>query len=128
MKNLSILCVAVVAMLVVGLTANTADAQCFSRSRAVVVNSGFHGGVAFVQPQAVVVPQSTAFFSGGNVAFINTPQAFVGHRAFVNVNPVVQQVNVRRGLFGRVRRVQVNNFAAPAAVRVNVGRTRVFVR
>jgi len=112
---------------------NDANAQCF-RNNVVAVN-GFSqcvGGSCFVQQQ-VLVPQSTAFFTGGrSVAFINQP-------AFVNVgvpvvSPVVQQVNIRRGLFGNVRRVQVRNFAAVPAVNVitpgvnvAVGRRNVFV-
>ena len=141
MKNLSIILVALAAMSVV--TMSSVQAQCGFNS-GIVVNSGFNSFV----PQQVIVPQSTAFFSGGNVAFVNQPQAFVGfnrsfvnvghQRSFVNVRPVVQQVNVRRGLFGNVRKVQVRNFGAPAAVvvgghgrgavNVNVGRSRVFIR
>lgn len=123
----------IVAILAITAFATTANAQCFSRN--VVAVQGFNtcvGGQCFVQQQ-VLVPQSTAFFTGGrSVAFVNQP-------AFVNVGvPVVnvaavnrQRVVVRRGLFGR-QVVRVNN--RPAAVRVvtpgvnvAVGRRNVFV-
>ena len=117
-----------VVVLVVFLTASSVHAQCGPRA-AVVVGGGFGGFV----PQSVVVPQSTAFFSGGNVAFINTPQTFVAQpfvaapfvaTPFVNQ---VQQINVRRGALGRVRQINVRTSARPQAV-FNVGASALFIR
>lgn len=125
---------AVVAVFVVALFVSETNAQC--RSRAFVnVNSGFSNNI--IIPQSVVVPQSTSFFSGGNVAFVNTPQVFaVAQPSFINVNPVqqVQQIDIRRGLFGNVRRVKVNSVvqplgvAAPAAININGRRARIFIQ
>lgn len=117
----------VIAVLV---TAGNVHAQCGSRA-AVVVGGGFgFGGFA---PQAVVVPQSTAFFSGGNVAFINTPQAFVASPFVASpfiaapFGNQVQQINVRRGALGRVRQINVRTSASPRAV-FNVGASALFIR
>lgn len=120
-----------VVVLAVFVTASSVHAQCGPRA-AVVVGGGFGGFGGFV-PQSVVVPQSTAFFSGGNVAFINTPQAFVAQpfvaapfvaTPFVNQ---VQQINVRRGALGRVRQINVRTSARPQAV-FNVGASALFIR
>jgi hypothetical protein len=116
MKNFLASIVVVIALVAI---AGNAQAQC--GSRAAVVVGGF-GGFA---PQAVVVPQSTAFFSGGNVAFVNTPQAFF-QPSFV-ASPFVgnQQINIRRGALGRVRQINVRSSGAAA---LNIGRSTLFIR
>lgn len=109
-----------VVVLAIFVFASSANAQCGSRA-AVVVGGGF-GFSGF--PQAVVVPQSTAFFSGGNVAFINTPQAFVAS-PFVASPFVNQQINIRRGALGRVRQINVRSNGAAA---FSVGGSALFIR
>ena len=94
-------------------------------------------------PQAVyapqiVVPQSTAFFSSGNVAFVNQPYNSQEFRQQVVAQPVVAQPviqEVEYGLFGRVKKVR--SFVAPAAVQQQIvvpqqvktiGRSRLLIR
>lgn len=98
---------------------------------------------AIYAPQAiyvpqVVVPQSTAFFSSGNVAFINQPYNSQEFRQQVVAQPVVVQPviqEVKYGLFGRIK--SVRSFVNPAAVQQqmvapqkvkNIGRSRVLIR
>jgi hypothetical protein len=115
-------------VLMAAFAVSDANAQCFVRNNVVAVQ-GFNsiGNSCFVQQQQVLVPQSTAFFTGSRVAFVNRP-VFMNQPTFVNAQ-VVQRVRVRRSLFGRVQVTRARNFAvAPVVVSpIIVGRRNVFI-
>ena len=137
MKNLPIVLMSLVAMFVVTMPSNEARAQCgigFNQQQ--VFGGGFNNFAA----RQIIVPQSTAFFSGGNVAFINqqavggggfnnfaarqiiVPQSTAffsgGNVAFVNQQQVFNNFGGRRAVVGGGGR---RNF-------INVGRLAVFVQ
>lgn len=128
------------------LSSNSADAQCFSSAAKIRSGSlGLFGAsnVVVAQPvvqsfvaqpfvtQQLVVPQSTSFFSGGNVAFLNAPAAVVGHQAFVVQQQRVRNQRQRQGIFGnlfnnnRQQRVIVHQ---PRVQNVVVGHSRLLIR
>ncbi|MHA2401363.1 MAG: hypothetical protein ACXADH_00110 [Candidatus Kariarchaeaceae archaeon] len=132
MRSVAICLVMLLAFVLIDSNAN---AQCFS-SAAKIRSFGVNNVVVsqpvvqsvvaqpFVaQPfvaQQLVVPQSTAFFAGGNVAFLNAPAAVV--------SPVVvqqQRVAVRRGLFGRKQTVVVRQ---PRVQNIVVGQSRLLIK
>lgn len=116
----------------------TAEAQCFVRGIRGVRRSCLRSNVFVPVQQQLIMPQSTAFFSNGNVAFVNQPfvnQAFL-NQAVVNqavVNPIVEEVRINDGLFGLFGSTRVRRFIAPQQViipstrQINIGRGRVFI-
>jgi hypothetical protein len=122
--------ICLVMLLAFVLIESNANAQCFS-SAAKIRSFGVNNVVVsqpvvqsvVAQPfvaQQLVVPQSTAFFAGGNVAFLNAPAAVV--------SPVVvqqQRVAVRRGLFGRKQTVVVRQ---PRVQNIVVGQSRLLIK
>lgn len=127
MRSVAICLVMLLAFVLIDSNAN---AQCFS-SAAKIRSFGVNNVVVsqpvvqsvVAQPfvaQQLVVPQSTAFFAGGNVAFLNAPAAVV--------SPVVvqqQRVAVRRGLFGRKQTVVVRQ---PRVQNIVVGQSRLLIK
>lgn len=136
MKNLIVAMVAVAAVFVVS---SSVQAQC--GNRAFAVSSGFSNvqfvnGVGFAQQQFVTAPQSVGFFAASQPAFVarqfvSRPVAVVNQPVAV-VSPARQDIRVRRGLFGNVRRVTVRNrgaaVVAPQQVIVGGKRAAIFVR
>ena len=123
--------ICLVMLLAFVLIESNANAQCFS-SAAKIRSFGVNNVVVsqpvvqsvVAQPfvaQQLVVPQSTAFFAGGNVAFLNAPAAVI--------SPVVVQqqrrVAVRRGLFGRQQTVVVRQ---PRVQNIVVGQSRLLIK
>tara|TARA_R110000751_G_scaffold41702_1_gene97597 strand:- start:1687 stop:2118 length:432 start_codon:yes stop_codon:yes gene_type:complete len=72
--------------------------------------------------QQFVVPQSTSFFAGGNVAFLNAPAAVIGQQAFVVQNH--QRANQRSGLFSNLFSGRQNVVRQPRAQNIIVRQPR----
>lgn len=128
------------------LASSSVNAQCFSSAAKIRSGSlGLFGtnNVVVAQPvvqsfvaqpfvaQQLIVPQSTSFFAGGNVAFLNTPAAIVGHQAFVVQQQRVRNQRQRQGIFGNLfnnNRQQKVIVHQPRVQNVVVGHSRLLIR
>lgn len=114
---------------------STVSAQCCNQAfvqQPFVATSGFGNvqcvnGVCFAQQQVIAAPQSIGFFAASQPSFVT--RQFISSPVAV-VTPSRQDIIVRRGLFGRVRRITtINRDAVVVPGRsIRRSRSRVFVR